>query len=147
MDDSSFEDESSGNCRLEVLQTNNMSNSKFKRAVRLFLHPRSPAACYRNPYPLLSGVLARSLNLMLRVRNQLFPSKAVVCPVCDWTGSRLGYSSAASVNSFRANEICLRCGTNSRTRAMLEVLVDVADLSLPSVIVDVGEPGTAVKSP
>lgn len=112
--------------------------SRIRRAVRLFLHPRSPAACYRNPYPLFSALVSRSLNLMLRVRNRLFPSHAVVCPVCRWSGSKFGYSSAASVNAFHANDICLGCGANRRTRRMLEVVTDVFDLNRTAVVVDVG---------
>jgi hypothetical protein len=76
-----------------------VADSKIKRAARLFLHPSSLAACYRNPYPLVTGLVARVLNLTLRVRNRLAPARSVVCTICGWAGWRFGYSSAASVKA------------------------------------------------
>lgn len=115
-----------------------MSNSRIKRAVRLFLHPSSPAACYRNPFPLFSALVARSLNMLLRLQNRVMPSSAVECGICGWVGPRFGYSSAGSRNAFHAKDICLGCGANRRTRLMVEVLTDVVDLARPLVVVDVG---------
>jgi SAM-dependent methyltransferase len=116
-------------------------DSRIRRAARLFLHPSSPAACYRNPYPLVTAMVACVLNTTLRVGNRLAPARAVVCPLCGWTGSRFGYSSAASVNVFRSNDVCLQCGGNLRTRRMMAVLAECVDLSQPQVIVDVGPAG------
>ena len=61
-----------------------------------------------------------------------------MCQVCGWSGSKFGYSFAVSINAFFANDVCLSCGVNRRTRRMLEVLAEVADLGERLVIVDVG---------
>lgn len=115
-----------------------MPDSMFRRGIRLFLHPSSPAACYRNPYPLFAAIVARSVNLMLRALDRLLPTDTVTCAVCGWSGSRFGYSSAASVNALHRNDICLGCGANTRTRRMIEILTEVADLDTHLVVADVG---------
>ena len=109
------------------------------KAYRMFLHPGSPAAVYRQPRSLAYAVAARVLNSGLRGSARLGLRGAAHCIVCGWTGARFGYAVAITKARLGRNELCLGCGSNPRTRALLEVLARHVDLTAGDLdVVDVG---------
>ena len=110
----------------------------IKRAVRLFLHPRSPAAVYRRPKRFLTIVSAAIVNQALRLDGLVFRVERVRCDVCGWTGRCFGAHGAASDDVFEWNVLCLGCGSSVRTRALLNELKARVDLDSPKSIAEGG---------
>jgi len=112
---------------------------RIKMAFLIFLHPQSPAAIYKNPLSLPKNILARTLNVYLKLVNRLSPKENVTCNICGWHGRKFGYTAAISVDSFRSNEICLQCGSNHRTRTLIDILSqNVSFLNENVTVADVG---------
>jgi SAM-dependent methyltransferase len=62
--------------------------------------------------------------------------------VCGRASWRFGYATAISVHAFRANEICLQCRSNHRTRTLIRLLSEQVDFSSTKMTVaDVGVAG------
>ncbi|MDP3920703.1 MAG: class I SAM-dependent methyltransferase [Candidatus Omnitrophota bacterium] len=85
----------------------------FWLAARLFLHPKSPAAVYKNPVPFILHVYARLANLWISARGG-----DQVCLICGRRGA-FGYVAAISDQTLIRNSLCFGCGSNSRTRTLL----------------------------
>ncbi len=114
-------------------------NETLRKMFKIFFHPKSPANVYRNPKRLLTNLVARSLNFYLRFLNRIRPGEQAKCNICGWVGQRFGYTSAISVDNYRADEICLRCGSNRRTRILVKVFAQSLELSDGRLtVVDVG---------
>lgn len=94
----------------------------------LFFHPQSPAALFRNPYRLVSNLVARVLNAGLRLQDRLRPEPRVACSLCGWQGRRFGYWAAVSANQLLPDQLCFRCGSTAQTR----VLVKLFEQHLPA---------------
>jgi len=106
------------------------------KALRLFLHPGSPAAVYRQPRALAYVNAARTLNAGMR---RFAGSGEAHCIICGWSGRSFGFSAAVTHARLGKNEICLGCGSNPRTRVLIELLNEHSELnSRDLVIVDVG---------
>ncbi|MCK5580044.1 MAG: methyltransferase domain-containing protein [Candidatus Omnitrophica bacterium] len=112
---------------------------KMMHGLSVFLNPRSPAAIYRNPACFTFNISAQMLNLILKL-NLLFNNrKKVKCLICGWEGNQFGYSAAISCNSFRKSQICFGCGSNGRSRFLIEILFKKTDFTNKDLtIVDVG---------
>lgn len=113
------------------------TTTRLTKAMRLFLDPRSPAAVYRNPIPLVNFTRAFGLNFLLR-RSLLSGGRGVVCNTCGWRGSRYGYSAAISVNTFHRDAVCLGCGAQPRIRALTEIIRRTLPLTDKLDVLDVG---------
>ena len=113
--------------------------SELGKALRVFLHPESPAWVLRQPRSLLYAVSARLLNAGLRVRQHFTRDASARCVVCGWTGPRFGYAAAITIARLGADENCLQCGSNPRTRTLISLLADRIELgSRERTVVDVG---------
>jgi SAM-dependent methyltransferase len=111
----------------------------MKLGLLVFLHPQSPAAVWRNPRSLPTNVLGRALNLYLRIADRLSARKKVTCNVCGEPSRRFGYATAVSVHAFRPDDICLRCGSNHRTRTLVALLGERVNFaSAPMTVADAG---------
>lgn len=89
-------------------------------AAAIFLSPRSPAAFYRNPFPLAAQAYARWFNLICRPLK-IFSSEAE-CIVCGKRNYAFGKNAAVSVNLVSSRHTCLSCSSNARTRTALFIL-------------------------
>jgi len=103
--------------------------NQVKLGLLVFFHPRSPAAVYSNPFSLPTNILARLLNIYLSIADRISPRDRALCNVCGEASRRFGYATAISVQAFRANEICLRCRSNHRTRTLVRILSEHVDFS------------------
>lgn len=113
--------------------------SDLGKALRVFLHPESPAWVLRQPSSLFYAVSARVLNAGLRARQRFTRNSAAHCIVCGWSGPRFGYSAAVTIARLGADENCLQCGSNPRTRVLVSLLAERIDLDARErTIVDVG---------
>jgi SAM-dependent methyltransferase len=112
---------------------------KLRKAFQVFFHPRSPAAVYRDPRRLVVNLYAAGLNMGLRLTGRVLNSNRVTCNICGWQGRKFGYTAAVSVYYFAADEICLRCGSNRRTRTLTALLAQHVNLTKPELtIIEVG---------
>ena len=103
--------------------------NQVKLGLLVFLHPRSPAAVYSHPLSLPTNILARVLNSGLTVADRIWPRPNAICNVCGKASRRFGYATAISVHAFRADDICLHCRSNHRTRTLLRILGEHVDFS------------------
>ena len=110
----------------------------IKKALQTFLHPASPAAVYRHPGRMLNFLRAGSLNTVLRLGEWIRPGDRVSCNICGWRGRRFGYAAAVSVDFFEPDNLCLKCGSNPRTRLLIDMLLKHAGLEGKLTIADVG---------
>jgi SAM-dependent methyltransferase len=111
----------------------------LKKTARIFFHPKSPANVYQNPRRLLTNLIARTLNFYLRFISTIKVGGQAKCNICGWIGPKFGYTAAISVDYYRADDICLRCGSNRRTRLLMEVFAQHVELTADHLTVaDVG---------
>jgi SAM-dependent methyltransferase len=67
------------------------------------------------------------------------PQHTVECNVCGWRGRKFGYTAAISIDYFAANNLCLNCGSNKKTRVTLQVLADNIGMDEENlIVVDIG---------
>ncbi len=108
------------------------------KALRTFLHPASPAAVYRHPSRALNFTRAGMLNAALRLGERIRPGDRVTCRICGWHGRRFGYAAAVSVDFFEPDNLCLKCGSNPRTRILIDMLLKHVGLEGALTVADVG---------
>lgn len=108
------------------------------KALQTFLHPSSPAAVYRHPGRILNFMRAGAYNAALGIGERIRPGDRVTCNICGWKGQRFGYAAAVSIDFFEADNLCLKCGSNPRTRVLIDMLVKHAGLEGTLTVADVG---------
>ena len=112
---------------------------KSLKGFQIFLHPKSPAAIYRDPRRFEVNLRAIILNLGLRTADLIQPQPRAECNICGWQGRKFGYTAAISVYYFVPDEICLKCGSNRRTRMLIALLAQHVNLTGPKLtVVEVG---------
>jgi SAM-dependent methyltransferase len=116
-----------------------MLKRTLTRGLEVFFSPASPVAIYKRPRRLATSLFAMVVNWWLRLLNLICSKRSVVCNVCGWRGRKFGYLAAVSVDCLAANEICLKCGSNRRTRVTLEVFESIVSSNEDGLIVlDIG---------
>jgi SAM-dependent methyltransferase len=113
--------------------------TNLPKVMQLLFSPDSPVAFYRNPQRIVQNMKAFVLNLGLRIADRIRPDPQVRCSICGWQGCKFGYAAGVSVHYFGHDDICLRCGSNKRTRVGIETLGDYVDFTQGHlVIMDIG---------